>query len=68
MPRNELAGIVLILFGLFDFFVAPKLLQSIWQKAKVRPPWADWADRIIRVAGILFIFFGVSFYYFGRLD
>ena len=68
MSRSQLAGIVLVLFGLFDFFAAPKFLDSLWQKSNVRPPWADLADRIIKAVGILLIFFGVSYYYYGRLD
>lgn len=68
MSKNQLAGIILFLFGLFDFFAAPKFLESIWQKANGRPRWADWADRIIKAVGVLLIFFGVSFYYYGRLE
>ncbi len=68
MSKNQLAGIILFLFGLFDFFAAPKFLESIWQKANVRPSWAELADRIIKAVGVLLIFFGVSFYYYGRLN
>jgi len=68
MSKNQLAGIILFLFGLFDFFAVPRFLESIWQKSNVRPPWADLANRIIKAVGILVIFFGVSYYYYGRLD
>jgi hypothetical protein len=68
MSKNQLAGIVLVLFGLFDFFAAPKFLESLWQKSNVRPSWANMADRIVRAVGILLIFFGVSYYYYGHLD
>jgi hypothetical protein len=68
MSRNQLAGIVLVLFGLFDFFAAPKFLESVWQRAKARPSWAGLADRIIKAAGVLLIFFGIYFYYYGRMD
>ena len=68
MSRNQLAGLVLILFGLFDFFAVPKFLEGVWRKANVRPPWADLVDRIVRAIGVLLVFFGVSFYYYGRLN
>jgi hypothetical protein len=63
MSRNQLAGIVLVLFGLFDFFAAPKFLESLWQKSNGRPSWAALADRVVKAVGILLIFFGVSYYY-----
>ena len=68
MSRNQLAGVVLVLFGLFDFFAAPKFLASLWEKTSTRPSWAGWADRVVKAVGILLIFFGVSYYYYGRQD
>jgi len=67
MSRNQLAGIVLVLFGLFDLFAAPKFLKSLWQKSNARPAWAGLADRVVKAVGILLIFFGVSYYY-GHLN
>ncbi len=68
MNTNQIFGLILVLFGLFDFFFLPKLFQTIWKKAQKEPQWAGAALIVVRAVGVILIFFGVSYYFFGQLD
>ena len=68
MTINQLVGLLLIIMGLGDLLLAPKLLDHAWRKAPRPPSWSESLNIIVRLAGILFIFFGLSYYFFGQLS
>jgi len=67
MSNNQIFGLILVLFGIFDLFPLPKLFQRLWKKAQVDPPWAGAVLILIRAAGVILIYFGISYYFFGQL-
>jgi hypothetical protein len=68
MNTNQLAGMALIVVGLIDLIILPKMMDSVWRKAKRPPPWAEGLNMIVRLIGIFFIFFGISYYFYGGLE
>jgi hypothetical protein len=68
MTLNQLVGLVLIVVGLADLIIVPKIMDNIWRKAKRPPPWAEGLNMIVRLIGIFFIFFGISYYFYGQLE
>jgi len=68
MSKNELYGIFLIVLGAFDFWFLPKLFKKVWERAKVTPSWGGSVFLIIRIIGVILIFFGFSYYFFGQLE
>jgi hypothetical protein len=67
LDKNQLVGLILIAIGLFDFVALPKIMENVWRKVKKPPPWSGGIDMLLRLTGVIFIFFGISYYFFGRL-
>jgi hypothetical protein len=68
MTKNQFFGLVLIVIGLIDMIGVPKIMDTVWAKAKRPPPWAEGLNMVVRVVGLVFIFFGLSYYFFGQLE
>lgn len=68
MDTNQLVGLVLIAVGLFDFIALPKIMDNVWRKAKKVPRWGPGLDLVLRLTGVIFMFYGISYYFFGRMD
>ncbi len=68
MSKNQFVGLVLIAIGLIDLVAVPTIMEKAWRKAKHPPLWADSLNMVIRIIGIIFIFFGISYYFFGQLE
>jgi hypothetical protein len=68
MTTNHLVGLILIVMGMIDLLAVPTLLDTAWRKAKQPPPWAESLNMVVRVIGIIFIVFGVGYYFFGQLE
>ncbi|MEW6325231.1 MAG: hypothetical protein AB1515_07570 [Nitrospirota bacterium] len=68
MTKNQLVGLVLIVMGLIDLIAVPRIMDNVWQKTKRPPPWAEGLNMIIRIIGVIFVFFGFSYYFFGQLE
>jgi energy-converting hydrogenase Eha subunit E len=68
MTTNQLAGMVLIVVGLIDLIIVPKMMDAVWRKAKRRPPWTESLNMVIRIIGVVFLFFGISYYFYGQLE
>lgn len=68
MDKNQLIGLVLIVMGVIDLLVVPKIMDNTWRKAKRQPYWTNSLNMIVRAIGVVFIFFGISYYFFGQLE
>lgn len=68
MTTNQLAGIVLIVVGLIDLIIVPKMMDAVWRKAKRLPRWTESLNMVIRIIGVVFLFFGISYYFYGQLE
>jgi nicotinamide riboside transporter PnuC len=68
MTKNQLVGLALIVIGLIDMMAVPKILESAWAKVKHPPPWAESLNMVVRVVGLVFVCFGLSYYFFGQLE
>jgi len=68
MTTNQLAGMVLIVVGLIDLIIVPKMMDAVWQKAKRLPPWTESLNIVIRIIGVVFLFLGISYYFYGQLE
>ncbi len=66
MATHQLIGLVLIVIGFIDLLAIPKMMDAAWKKAKHPPAWAESLNMIVRLIGIVFIFFGLSSYFFGQ--
>jgi hypothetical protein len=68
MTTNQLVGLVLIVVGLLDLIIVPKMMDNVWRRAKRPPPWTESLNMVIRIIGVVFIFFGISYYFYGQLE
>ena len=68
MDKNQLFGLLLITIGIFDFVALPKIMNNVWLKMKRPPPWSGSLDILLQIIGVVFIFIGISYYFFGQLD
>jgi hypothetical protein len=68
MTRNQLYGIILIVIGLFDLIALPTIMDKSWKKVKKPPPWTGSLELVLRITGVIFLFFGISYYFFGQLE
>jgi hypothetical protein len=68
MSKNQLFGIILILIGVFDLFFLPRISQALWDKAQTNPLWAGAVNIVVRAIGVVFIFFGISYFFYGQLE
>ena len=68
MTNNQLAGIALFVFGLIDLLIIPKMMEQAWRKSKRPPPWAESLNMVVRIVGVVFLFFGISYYFYGQLE
>jgi len=66
MASHHLIGLALIGFGLVDLLAIPRIMDATWKKAKRPPAWADSLTMIVRLFGVLLLFFGLSSYFFGQ--
>jgi hypothetical protein len=68
VTNNQLAGIALFVFGLVDLLIIPKMMEQAWHRAKRPPNWAESLSMIVRIIGVVFLFFGISYYFYGQLE
>jgi hypothetical protein len=68
MTTNQLAGMVLIVVGLIDLIIVPRMMDAVWRKARRLPPWTESLNMVIRIIGVVFLFFGISYYFYGQLE
>jgi len=68
MTTNHLVGLGLIVIGLIDLIIVPKMMDAAWRKAKRPPPWAESLNMIVRIVGVVFLFFGMSYYFYGQME
>jgi len=68
MTTNQLVGMVLVVVGLIDLIIVPKMMDAVWRKAKRPPSWTESLNMVVRMIGIVFLFFGISYYFYGQLE
>jgi hypothetical protein len=68
MTTNQLVGLALIVVGLIDLIIVPRMMDNVWRKTKRPPPWTESVNMIVRIIGVVFIFFGISYYFYGQLE
>jgi len=68
MTTNQLAGMALIVVGLIDLIIVPRMMDAVWRKARRHPPWTESLNMVIRIIGVVFLFFGISYYFYGQLE
>jgi len=68
VATNQLVGLGLIVIGLIDLIIVPKMMDAAWRKAKRPPHWAESLNMVVRIVGVVFIFFGMSYYFYGQME
>jgi preprotein translocase subunit Sss1 len=68
VTTNQLVGIALIVMGLIDFIIVPKMMDNTWKKTRRPPSWSESLNMVVRIIGVVFIFFGLSYYFYGQLE
>ncbi|MBI3621673.1 MAG: hypothetical protein HY208_05740 [Nitrospirae bacterium] len=68
MTTNQLVGMALIVMGLIDFIIVPKMMDNAWKKSKRPPSWSESLNMVVRIIGVVFIFFGLSYYFYGQME
>lgn len=63
MTPNKLVGLILILVGLIDFIVIPRILLMLWSRSGQPPANSEMIIRILRTSGLVLVAVAALFMY-----
>lgn len=61
MDNTEIISIVLLIAGVVDFVVMPRVLQAVWAKRGQEPPNKVILVSVLRVSGLAMVVLGFLF-------